>query len=62
KRRLNAVASGDVLYGQVPREHWVQPDWIDEDRATKGREQLVADNVIYGGSFSYRNMCRFNSG
>ncbi|KAJ7026979.1 glycosyltransferase family 15 protein [Mycena alexandri] len=62
KRRLNAVASGEVFYGQVPREHWVQPDWIDEDRATKGREQLVADNVIYGGSVSYRNMCRFNSG
>ncbi|KAJ7753985.1 glycosyltransferase family 15 protein [Mycena metata] len=62
KRRLNAVASGEVFYGQVPKEHWVQPDWVDEDRATKGREQLVADNVIYGGSVSYRNMCRFNSG
>ncbi|KAJ7753990.1 glycosyl transferase [Mycena metata] len=62
KRRLNAVASGEVFYGQVLREHWVQPDWVDEDRATKGREQLVADNVIYGGSVSYRNMCRFNSG
>ncbi|KAJ7740102.1 glycolipid 2-alpha-mannosyltransferase-domain-containing protein [Mycena metata] len=54
KRRLNAVASGEVFYGQVPREHWVQPDWVDEDRATKGREQLVADNVICGGSVSYR--------
>ncbi|KAJ7740108.1 glycolipid 2-alpha-mannosyltransferase-domain-containing protein [Mycena metata] len=62
KRRLNAVASDEVFYGQVPREHWVQPDWVDEDRATKGREQLVADNVIYGGSVSYRNMCRFNWG
>ncbi|KAJ7472203.1 glycosyltransferase family 15 protein [Mycena latifolia] len=62
KRRVNAVASGTVSYGVVPREHWVQPDWIDEDRATKGRDQLVAENVIYGGSVSYRNMCRFNSG
>ncbi|KAJ7752429.1 glycosyltransferase family 15 protein [Mycena maculata] len=62
KRRLSAVASGPVSYGLVPKEHWVQPDWIDEDRATKGREQLVSENVIYGGSVSYRNMCRFNSG
>ncbi|KAF7305353.1 Glycosyltransferase family 15 protein [Mycena chlorophos] len=62
KRRVSAVVSGQIMYGQVPREHWVQPDWIDEDLATKGRDALVADNVIYGGSVSYRNMCRFNSG
>jgi len=62
KRRVSAVASGPVFYGLVPQEHWVQPEWIDEDRATKGREQLVAENVIYGGSKSYRNMCRYNSG
>ncbi|KAJ7641749.1 glycosyltransferase family 15 protein [Roridomyces roridus] len=62
KRRVSAVASGPVSYGEVPTEHWVQPEWIDEERATKGRDQLVAENVIYGGSVSYRNMCRFNSG
>ncbi|KAJ7209380.1 alpha-1,2-mannosyltransferase [Mycena haematopus] len=62
KRRVSAVASSLVEYGQVPKEHWVQPDWIDEDRATRGRDQLVAEGVIYGGSVSYRNMCRFNSG
>ncbi|KAJ7680108.1 glycolipid 2-alpha-mannosyltransferase-domain-containing protein, partial [Mycena rosella] len=62
KRRVSAVASGPVAYGLVPREHRVQPDCIDEERATKGREQLVADNVIYGGSVNYRNMCRYNSG
>ncbi|KAJ7621661.1 glycolipid 2-alpha-mannosyltransferase-domain-containing protein [Mycena rosella] len=54
--------SGPVAYGLVPREHWCAPDWIDEERATKGREKLVADNVIYGGSVSYRNMCRYNFG
>ncbi|KAF7329250.1 GPI-anchored wall transfer protein [Mycena kentingensis (nom. inval.)] len=32
------------------------------DRATAGRDRLVEQNVIYGGSVSYRNMCRFNSG
>ncbi|KAJ6530310.1 glycosyltransferase family 15 protein [Mycena capillaripes] len=62
KRRVSAVTSGPVSYGVVPRDHWVQPDWIDEDKATKGRDKLVSENVIYGGSVSYRNMCRFNSG
>ncbi|KAJ7226807.1 glycosyltransferase family 15 protein, partial [Mycena pura] len=57
-----AVASGPVSYGTVPKEHWCQPDWNDEDRATKGRERLVSENDIYGGSVSYRNMCRFTSG
>ncbi|KAJ7666731.1 nucleotide-diphospho-sugar transferase [Mycena polygramma] len=52
KRRVSAVASGSVEYGLVPRDHWVQPDWIDEDKATKGREQLVSENVIYGGIFA----------
>ncbi|KAJ6632176.1 glycosyltransferase family 15 protein [Mycena sp. CBHHK59/15] len=62
KLRVSTVASGPVSFGLIPREHWVQPDWIDEDRAKAGRDQMVADGIIYGGSVSYRNMCRFNSG
>ena len=49
-------------FGQVPAEHWRQPDWIDEEKATASRNKMVEDNIIYGGSVSYRNMCRFNSG
>jgi len=33
-------------------DHWVQPDWIDEEKATKAREQMMKDQVIYGGEFS----------
>ncbi|TFL05206.1 glycosyltransferase family 15 protein [Pterulicium gracile] len=62
KNRVSNIISSDVEFGLIPKEHWVQPDWIDEDKATKGREQMKADKVIYGGSVSYRNMCRFNSG
>ncbi|PPQ69123.1 hypothetical protein CVT26_003571, partial [Gymnopilus dilepis] len=51
-----------VEFGLIPKEHWYQPDWIDEERAKKSREKMVEDNIIYGGSVSYRNMCRFNSG
>lgn len=49
-------------FGTIPHNHWNQPDWIDEDRAKANRDKLVKQMVIYGGSVSYRNMCRFNSG
>ncbi|KAI8977740.1 glycosyltransferase family 15 protein [Trametes punicea] len=62
KSRVSNVINGEATFGQIPREHWYQPDWIDEDRARAGREKMVQDNIIYGGSVSYRNMCRFNSG
>lgn len=49
--RVSNIISSDVEFGLIPKEHWVQPDWIDEDKATKGREQMKADKVIYGGAF-----------
>ena len=42
-----------VEFGLIPHDHWFQPDWIDEDRATKSRDKMVADHIIYGGSVSY---------
>jgi len=46
----------------IPKEHWFQPEWIDEDRAREGRLKMMAQRIIYAGSVPYRNMCRFNSG
>lgn len=62
KTRISNVISGPVEFGLIPRDHWYQPEWIDEAKATAGRDKMVQDNIIYGGSVSYRNMCRFNSG
>ncbi|THH26879.1 hypothetical protein EUX98_g7307 [Antrodiella citrinella] len=62
KRRISNVISGQVSFGQIPHDHWYQPESIDEPKASAAREQMVKDNIIYGGSVSYRNMCRFNSG
>jgi alpha 1,2-mannosyltransferase len=56
------VLARKVEFGVIPKEHWYQPDSIDEEKATAERDKMVADNIIYGGSLSYRNMCRFNSG
>ncbi|KAG6900885.1 hypothetical protein C0993_010003 [Termitomyces sp. T159_Od127] len=60
--RVSKLTDAKVEFGVIPREHWVQPDSIDEGRASAAREDMVKNNVIYGGSVPYRNMCRFNSG
>jgi len=62
KKWTSEVTGSETSYGVIPREHWVQPEWVDEDKASAARQKLVDSNVIYGGSVPYRNMCRFNSG
>jgi hypothetical protein len=62
KSRISVLTSGETTFATVPKEHWVQPDWIDEEKASASRQKMVEENVIYGGSKPYRNMCRFNSG
>lgn len=49
-------------YGKIAPEEWHQPDWIDEDKASAAREEMIRKKVIYGHSVPYRNMCRYNSG
>ncbi|KAG2157129.1 glycosyltransferase family 15 protein [Suillus clintonianus] len=56
KRHVASLSSAvDVSFGLIPRESWVQPDWIDEGKAQEGRNKLAVFRA-------YRNMCRFNSG
>ncbi|KAI0006044.1 glycosyltransferase family 15 protein [Russula compacta] len=62
KERVTELTDATVEFGLIPPEHWYQPDWIDEEKASAAREQMAKNNVIYGGSLPYRNMCRFNSG
>ncbi|KAK0212265.1 glycosyltransferase family 15 protein [Desarmillaria ectypa] len=72
KRRMSVLTGFNAVFGVIPSDHWNQPDWIDEDKATEARKSMVAANVKYGGTHthnflilqieSYRNMCRFNSG
>ncbi|KAL7411522.1 nucleotide-diphospho-sugar transferase [Mrakia frigida] len=61
-RLTSDQASTKTQFGLIDPSEWNQPDWIDEDKATKAREQMIKENVIYGGSVPYRNMCRYNSG
>ncbi|KAF8964698.1 glycosyltransferase family 15 protein [Flammula alnicola] len=61
-QRVTELTDAKVQFGLIPNDHWVQPAHIDEDKATASRDKMMKDNVIYGGSVPYRNMCRFNSG
>ena len=45
------MTDAPVEYGLVPREHWFQPDWIDEDKASRSGDDLVEQNIIYGGAW-----------
>jgi len=56
------MASGPVEFIQIPRDHWSIPESINRTRMDDGMRKLRNEGVIYGGSSSYRHMCRFNSG
>jgi len=59
----NQVREGiDVEFGLVPVEQWQYPFWINLTIADQWRQDMSKAGVIYGGSESYRKMCRFYSG
>lgn len=56
KEGVLQIASGNVEFGLIPKEHWGYPKWIDQRKASEAREKM--SEVIYGSSESYRHMCR----
>jgi alpha 1,2-mannosyltransferase len=62
KKLTTALVSGTTHYGRIPKDHWSYPDWIDQDKAKEAREEMDRKKIIYGGSESYRHMCRYESG
>ncbi|KAF3910709.1 hypothetical protein ABW21_db0208125 [Orbilia brochopaga] len=61
-RETTKRASGKTDYGLIPKDHWSIPDRIDQVKMRAAMKQMEEAKVIYGGSLSYRHMCRFNSG
>ena len=62
KKITTSLVSGNTYYGQIPQEHWSFPEWIDQDKAAKVRQDMAERKIIYGDSISYRHMCRYESG
>lgn len=61
-RRTSEVASGKTQYGLIPTEHWSVPSWINKTTMANNMEIFDEEDILYGSSVSYRNMCRYNSG
>jgi hypothetical protein len=62
KNMTGMMTNAEVTYGLVPKEHWSYPDWIDQEYAAQCRQDLADRDIVYGGSESYRHMCRYQSG
>lgn len=59
----SGIVSGKAEYGLIPKNQWSEhPSWIDEEKAKNAREEMAKNNVIYGDSVPYREMCRYQSG
>lgn len=54
-------ASGKTQYGIIPKHQWSIPDEIDTEKMQAAMDDMVKNRVIYGGSLSYRHMCRYIS-
>lgn len=48
-RRVSIISPSLMEFGLIPRDHWYQPAWIDEEKAKKGREKMKAENIIFAG-------------
>ncbi|GAA5908386.1 hypothetical protein JCM6882_007923 [Rhodosporidiobolus microsporus] len=62
KKGVMSMTRSEIFFHTIPKEHWSYPSWINQTYAAEERQKMVNENVIYGGSESYRHMCRFNSG
>jgi hypothetical protein len=52
-RRVSVLLRSPAEFITIPNEDWSQPEWINETKAEAGRNKLVEESVIYGGSISY---------
>ncbi|KAJ2378024.1 hypothetical protein IW150_001040 [Coemansia sp. RSA 2607] len=59
--QVRAVTKAPVYFGKLPKEHWGLSPYVTEDKV-KAALEYNKDRYLYGGSFSYRLMCRFQSG
>jgi alpha 1,2-mannosyltransferase len=51
---VTGLTDATVEFGLIPSDHWNQPSWIDEAKASAAREEMAKNNVIYGGTYKTR--------
>lgn len=55
---VKSLTSAPVLFGKINDTMWGYPDYINQTYATECRNKMDAQGIPYGGSESYRHMCR----
>ncbi|KAJ2490385.1 alpha 1,2-mannosyltransferase 2.4.1 [Coemansia sp. RSA 2050] len=58
---VRAVTKAKVYFGQLPKKHWGLSPFVTEKKVKAALERNK-DRYLYGGSYSYRLMCRYQSG
>eukprot|EP01134_Creolimax_fragrantissima_P003693 CFRG3693T1 len=58
----HVLSSSEVEYALVPPELWNPPEYTNMTYARQQMKAMAEAKVMYGGSESYRKMCRFYSG
>lgn len=60
--QISVLITAPATFATLKREEWEVPAWIDQAKMAENMKSLEQSGVIYGGSLSYRKMCRFFSG
>jgi hypothetical protein len=58
KAKTSALTNAQTHYGKVDSDMWGYPDFINQTHAAECRKAMEEKKIIYGGSESYRHMCR----
>lgn len=62
RESVSELVTGDTIFTTIPKEYWDIPEDIDRVHLQKKLNYMEQEGINYGGSISYRQMCRFNSG
>ncbi|KAJ2497807.1 alpha-1,2-mannosyltransferase ktr1 [Coemansia sp. RSA 1972] len=61
KEGIRTLTTAPVYFGKLPKEHWGLSPYVTEEKVQEALEHN-RDRYLYGGSYSYRLMCRYQSG
>ncbi|KAI8882949.1 glycosyltransferase family 15 protein [Backusella circina FSU 941] len=62
KTAISQLTNAEIKFGLVPNSMWSVPSHVNETVMNQQLRDYASRNIMYGGSLSYRHMCRFNSG
>ncbi|KAJ2735154.1 hypothetical protein IW152_001783 [Coemansia sp. BCRC 34962] len=61
KDKVQAITKAKIYFGKLPESHWGLSPYVTEEKVKAALERSK-DRYLYGGSYSYRLMCRYQSG